>query len=123
MPTARTPQQRDRQFIRVRRLTQGVFVAASALSVLFVGYASAKVKPVATYPVTSPSGGPVVVPPTSPPTTQPTTAPTSPPTTQHSGGGGSTNTTPTTVYVPPKPAPTTTTTVCYSTPSGHVTCY
>ena len=111
MPTARTPQQRDRQFIRVRRLTQGVFVAASALSVLFVGYASAKVKPVTTYPVTSPSGGPVVVPPTSPPTTQ------------HSGGGGSTNTTPTTVYVPPKPAPTTTTTVCYSTPSGHVTCY
>ena len=134
MKTARTPQQRDRQFARVRRLTQTVFLAASTLSVLFVGYASAKSKPVTTFPVVTTPTGVIPVPTTtaskpSTPTTQPrpstpmtqprpgtpTTQPTTPTTTYVAP-------TPTTVYTPPK-KPVTTTTVCYSTPSGHVTCY
>lgn len=130
MRTARTPQQRDRQFARVRRLTQAVFLAASTLSVLFVGYASAKAKPVTTFPVvTTPTGvtpiptttvsnplTPTTRPRPGTPTTQPQTPTTQPqtPTTVAP--------TPTTVYTPPK-RPVTTTTVCYSTPSGHVTCH
>ena len=138
MKTARTPQQRDRQFARVRRLTQSVFLVASTLSVLFVGYASAKAKPVTTFPVVTTPTGVVPVPTTavqnpSTPTTRPGT-----PTTQPHSGTTTTPTptttyvaptptttyvapTPTTVYTPPK-KPVTTTTVCYSTPSGHVTC-
>ena len=133
MKTARTPQQRDRQFARVRRLTQTVFLAASTLSVLFVGYASAKAKPVTTYPVVTTPTGVIPVPTTavpnpSTPTTQP--RPGTPTTQPHSGttttpAPSPTTTyvapTPTTVYTPPK-KPVTTTTVCYSTPSGHVTC-
>jgi len=130
MRTARTPQQRDRQFARVRRLTQAVFLAASTLSVLFVGYASAKAKPVTTFPVVTTPTGVTPIPtttvsnPSTPttrprpgtPTTQPQTPTTQPqtPTTVAP--------TPTTVYTPPK-RPVTTTTVCYSTPSGHVTCH
>ena len=118
MKTARTPQRRDSQFIRVRRLTQTVFLVASTLSVLFVGYASAKAKPVTTFPVvTTPTG---VVPVTSTTTNVPST-----PTTQPRPGTPTTTSvtpTPTTVYTPPK-KPVTTTTVCYSTPSGHVTCH
>ena len=143
MKTARTPQQRDRQFARVRRLTQTVFLAASTLSVLFVGYASAKSKPVTTFPVVTTPTGVIPVPTTtaskpSTPTTQPrpstpTTQPRpSTPTTQPRPGTPTTQpTTPTTTYVAPTPTtvytppkkPVTTTTVCYSTPSGHVTCY
>ncbi len=140
MKTARTPQQRDRQFARVRRLTQSVFLVASTLSVLFVGYASAKAKPVTTFPVVTTPTGVVPVPttavqnPSTPttrprpgtPTTQPhsgtTTTPT--PTTTYVAPTPTTTyvaPTPTTVYTPPK-KPVTTTTVCYSTPSGHVTC-
>ena len=123
MRTARTPQQRDRQFARVRRLTQAVFLAASTLSVLFVGYASAKAKPVTTFPVVTTPTGVTPIPTTtvsnpSTPTTRPrpgtpTTQPQTPTTVAP---------TPTTVYTPPK-RPVTTTTVCYSTPSGHVTCH
>ena len=134
MKTARTPQQRDRQFARVRRLTQTVFLAASTLSVLFVGYASAKSKPVTTFPVVTTPTGVIPVPTTtaskpSTPTTQPRP---STPTTQPRPGTPTTQpTTPTTTYVAPTPTtvytppkkPVTTTTVCYSTPSGHVTCY
>jgi len=133
MKTARTPQQRDRQFARVRRLTQTVFLAASTLSVLFVGYASAKAKPVTTFPVVTTPTGVIPVPTTtasnpSTPTTQPRP---STPTTQPRPGTPTTQpTTPTTTYVAPTPTtvytppkkPVTTTTVCYSTPSGHVTC-
>jgi cytoskeletal protein RodZ len=133
MKTARTPQQRDRQFARVRRLTQTVFLAASTLSVLFVGYASAKSKPVTTFPVVTTPTGVIPVPTTtasnpSTPTTQPRP---STPTTQPRPGTPTTQpTTPTTTYVAPTPTtvytppkkPVTTTTVCYSTPSGHVTC-
>ena len=134
MKTARTPQQRDRQFARVRRLTQTVFLAASTLSVLFIGYASAKAKPVTTFPVVTTPTGVIPVPTTtasnpSTPTTQPRP---STPTTQPRPGTPTTQpTTPTTTYVAPTPTtvytppkkPVTTTTVCYSTPSGHVTCY
>jgi cytoskeletal protein RodZ len=134
MKTARTPQQRDRQFARVRRLTQTVFLAASTLSVLFVGYASAKAKPVTTFPVVTTPTGVIPVPTTtasnpSTPTTQPRP---STPTTQPRPGTPTTQpTTPTTTYVAPTPTtvytppkkPVTTTTVCYSTPSGHVTCH
>jgi cytoskeletal protein RodZ len=134
MKTARTPQQRDRQFARVRRLTQTVFLAASTLSVLFVGYASAKSKPVTTFPVVTTPTGVIPVPTTtasnpSTPTTQPRP---STPTTQPRPGTPTTQpTTPTTTYVAPTPTtvytppkkPVTTTTVCYSTPSGHVTCH
>ena len=131
MKTARTPQQRDRQFARVRRLTQSVFLVASTLSVLFVGYASAKAKPVTTFPVVTTPTGVVPVPTTavqnpSTPTTRPRPGT---PTTQPHSGTTTTPTptttyvapTPTTVYTPPK-KPVTTTPVCYSTPSGHVTC-
>jgi cytoskeletal protein RodZ len=131
--TARTPQQRDRQFARVRRITQTVFLAASTLSVLFVGYASAKAKPVTTFPVVTTPTGVIPVPPTTNSTpTSPTTQPRpSTPTTQPRPGTPTTQPTtpttyvaptPTTVYTPPT-KPVTTTTVCYSTPSGHVTCY
>ena len=133
MKTTRTPQQRDRQFIRVRRLTQSVFLVASTLSVLFVGYASAKAKPVTTFPVVTTPTGVIPVPTTTAsnpltPTTQPRP---STPTTQPRPGTPTTQlTTPTTTYVAPTPTtvytppkkPVTTTTVCYSTPSGHVTC-
>lgn len=124
MKTTRTPQQRDRQFARVRRLTQAVFLAASTLSVLFVGYASAKAKPVTTFPVvTTPTGVTPIptttVPNPSTPTTRP--RPGTPTTQPQTPTPTSVAPTPTTVYTPPK-APVTTTTVCYSTPSGHVTC-
>ena len=125
MKTARTPQQRDRQFARVRRLTQTVFLVASTLSVLFVGYASAKAKPVTTFPVVTTPTGVVPVPTTavqnpSTPTTRP--RPGTPTTQPQTPTATSVAPTPTTVYTPPK-RPVTTTTVCYSTPSGHVTCH
>lgn len=125
MKTARTPQQRDRQFARVRRLTQSVFLVASTLSVLFVGYASAKAKPVTTFPVVTTPTGVVPVPTTavqnpSTPTTRP--RPGTPTTQPQTPTATSVAPTPTTVYTPPK-RPVTTTTVCYSTPSGHVTCH
>ncbi len=125
MKTARTPQQRDHQFARVRRLTQSVFLVASTLSVLFVGYASAKAKPVTTFPVVTTPTGVVPVPTTavsnpSTPTTHP--RPGTPTTQPQTPTVTSVAPTPTTVYTPPK-RPVTTTTVCYSTPSGHVTCH
>lgn len=96
-PSSRTPQQRDRRFARVRRMTQTVFVGAGAMSAVLIGFVAAYAKPTATVPVTTP-------------TTVATTTP--------STRGAST--TATTV---PTAAPVTTTTVCTTTPSGTVTCY
>lgn len=95
-PTRRTPQQRDRRFARVRRLTQVVLLSSGVVSAVLVGYVASAAKPVAKTPVTVPS----------------TTAPV---TTATNAGSGT--------YVPPTTAPVTTTTVCTTTPSGTVTCY
>jgi hypothetical protein len=96
-PPTRTPQQRDRRFARVRRLTQVVFVGAGVSSAVLMGYAAANAKPVTTTPVTT--------------ATTPTTTPAA---TKSSSGTSATV---------PTTAPITTTTVCTSTPSGVVTCY
>jgi hypothetical protein len=105
-PAARTPQLRDRRFARVRRLTQALFVAAGALSALFVGVEASVAKPATTSLVV-------------PSTTTPGVTTTSPTTTTPTSTGSPT----TTVYTPPTTVPVTTTTVCYSTPSGNVSCY
>jgi phosphoribosylcarboxyaminoimidazole (NCAIR) mutase len=97
-PSHRTPQQRDRRFARIRRLTQIVFVGSGVASAVLVGYVASAAKP----PVTLPT----------------TTVPAATPTTTALG-----HPTPTTAYRAPVVAPVTTTTICYSTPSGHVTCY
>jgi phosphoribosylcarboxyaminoimidazole (NCAIR) mutase len=97
-PSHRTPQQRDRRFARIRRLTQIVFVGSGVASAVLVGYVASAAKPPVTLPTT-----------TVPAATPTTTAPGHP--------------TPTTAYRAPVVAPVTTTTICYSTPSGHVTCY
>ncbi|NNN01569.1 MAG: hypothetical protein HKL86_07055 [Acidimicrobiaceae bacterium] len=95
-PTRRTPQQRDRRFARVRRLTQAVLLTSGVVSAVLVGYVASAAKPVAKTTVTVPS---------TPATTAPAT----------STGSGT--------YTPPSTAAVTTTTVCTSTPSGTVTCY
>ncbi len=99
-PHPRTPQQRDRRFARVRRLTQSVFVGAGGLSAALVGFVAVNAKPVITTPTTSPTTTAVTVPSTSS-STKMTTPSASVPTT----------------------APVTTTTVCTTSPSGTVTCY
>jgi phosphoribosylcarboxyaminoimidazole (NCAIR) mutase len=101
-PSHRTPQQRDRRFARIRRLTQIVFVGSGVASAVLVGYVASAAKPPVTVPVTLPT----------------TTVPAATPTTTAPG-----HPTPTTAYRAPVVAPVTTTTICYSTPSGHVTCY
>ncbi|MDE3043933.1 MAG: hypothetical protein KGJ10_03800 [Acidobacteriota bacterium] len=122
-PSPRTPQQRDRRFARIRRLTQGLLLGSGVVSGLLVTYIASGAKPYTTVPVTVPSstsGASPATPATPPTTTTPsTTAPTSNPGTTKSTPAP---TTPTTVYTPPTTAPVTTTTVCYSTPSGTVTC-
>ncbi|MGA2969219.1 MAG: hypothetical protein ABSE75_05380 [Acidimicrobiales bacterium] len=101
---SRTPQQRDRRLARVRRLTQTVFVGSGVVSGVMVGFISSDAKPPVLIPVTVPSTTTT----TEPAGTTTTTTRTSPTTT--------------TTYTAPTPAPTTTTTVCYSKPSGGVTC-
>jgi phosphoribosylcarboxyaminoimidazole (NCAIR) mutase len=101
-PSHRTPQQRDRRFARIRRLTQAIFLSSGVVSAVLVGYVASAAKPAVTVPVTVPA------------TTVPTTTVAS-----HT----SVATTPTTVYTPPVTAPVTHTTVCYSTPSGTVVCH
>jgi hypothetical protein len=101
-PSRRTPQQRDRRFARIRRLTQTIFVSSGAVSAVLVGYVASAAKPAVTVPVTVPAT-------TVPATTVPA----------HTSSA----TTPTTAYVPPTTAPVTHTTVCYSTPSGTVVCH
>ena len=100
-PLPRTPQQRDRRFARVRRLTRTLFLGSGVLSGVLVGYAASNAKPVVTIPV-------------------PTAAPTTTAPSDESSGGASATTTP---YTAPTTVPVTTTTVCTTTPSGHTTCY
>ncbi len=105
-PLPRTPQQRDRRFARVRRLTRTLFLGSGVLSGVLVGYVASNAKPVVTIPV--PTAAPTT---TAPTTTAPTTT---------ASGGASATTTP---YTAPTTVPVTTTTVCTTTPSGHTTCY
>lgn len=105
-PTSRTPQQRDRRFARIRRITQGLLLGSGVASGLLVTYIASGAKPYTTVPVTVPSNAGAGT------TATPSTTATTP----------ATKTT-TSVYTPPTPAPVTTTTTCYSTPSGTVTCY
>ena len=103
----RTPQQRDRRFARVRRMTQTVLIGSGVASGVFVGYAASTAKPVST--VRPPSGAPAT-----------STGATTPTTTLPSTAGSQA---PSTVYTPPTTAPVTTTTACYTTPSGTTVCY
>ena len=96
-PSRRTPQQRDRRFARVRRLTQAVLLTSGVVSAVLIGYVASVTKPVAKVTVSVP-----VTPVTSAPVTSDTSS---------------------SSYTPPTSAPVTTTTVCTSTPSGTVTCY
>ena len=102
-PHPRTPQQRDRRFARVRRLTQTILIGSGLASGLFVGYAKATAKPLTTLPA-------------------PVTSTTTPPTPATPAPSSQSNTA-TTTHPAPAPAPVTTTTVCYSTPSGSTVCY
>lgn len=107
-PAARTPQQRDRRFARVRRLTQTLLVGSGVVSAVLVVYLAGAAKPAVIVPTTVP--------------TVPTTVPTT--TSSSSESDDTPTTTPTTGSVTtPTTAPVTTTTVCTTTPSGQVTCY
>jgi phosphoribosylcarboxyaminoimidazole (NCAIR) mutase len=103
-PNPRTPQQRDRRFARVRRLTRTIFLGSGVLSGALVGYVASNAKPVIAIPVAAT-------------TTTTTTAPTS----ESANNDDATPTT--TPYTPPASAPVTTTTVCTTSPSGTTTCY
>lgn len=96
-PQTRSPQQRDRRFARVRRMTQTVVISASTVSAILIGVVAVNAKP-ATSVVTTP--------------TAPVTATTTP------AAPAATHT-----VAAPKAAPVTTTTVCTTSPSGTVTCY
>ena len=102
-PTSRTPQQRDRRFARVRRLTQTIFVGAGIASGVLVGFSAANAKPVTTTTATVPS------------TVAPTTSSTATHTATNNNGTAATTV--------PVAAPVTTTTVCTTSPSGTVTCH
>jgi cytoskeletal protein RodZ len=110
-PHPRTPQQRDRRFARVRRLTSSVFLGSGVASGVLVGFMASSAKPVVETPTTTSTARPSTT------TTQArrttSTTPPSPTTT---------STTTTTRYVPPTTVPTTTTTICYTNPSGHLIC-
>ena len=101
-PHIRTPQQRDRRFTRVRRITQSIFVGAGAASAVLVGFNAANAKPVTTHAAT----------------THTTTAPTTTPAAKAPAKAATTR-----VVSTPVKAPVTTTTVCTTSPSGTVTCY
>src|ERR1035437_845726 len=102
-PTSRTPQQRDRRFARVRRLTQTIFVGAGIASGVLVGFSAANAKPVTTTTATVPS----------------TVAPATSSTATHTA----TNNSGTAATTVPVSAPVTTTTVCTTSPSGTVPCH
>jgi len=104
-PNPRTPQQRDRRFARVRRLTRTIFLGSGVLSGALVGYVASNAKPVIAIPVAA----------------TPTTTTTAAPTGESANNDDATPTT--TPYTPPASAPVTTTTVCTTTPSGTTTCY
>ena len=103
-PNPRTPQQRDRRFARVRRLTRTIFLGSGVLSGALVGYVASNAKPVIAIPVAAT-------------TTTTTSAPVS-----QSANGDDTPVT-TTPYTPPASAGVTTTTVCTTTPSGTTVCH
>lgn len=115
-PTPRSPQQRDRRFARVRRLSQVLLLGSVTVSGLAVMYLAGTTKP-----LTNTALG-----------VQPSSAvpaPTSGDNGSLNAGddGSSTPTSPSTApptsgTATPSTAPVTTTTTCYSTPSGHVTC-
>jgi len=112
-PTSRTPQQRDRRFARIRRITQALLLGSGVASGLLVTFIASGAKPYTTTPVSVPSS-------THPSTSNtPSTTATTPSTTATVPSSKPS----TSVYTPPPPAPVTTTTTCYSTPSGTVTCY
>ncbi len=54
-PTRRTPQQRDRRFARVRRLTHAVLLSSGVVSAVLVGYVASAATPVSKTPVTVPA--------------------------------------------------------------------
>ena len=101
-PSRRTPQQRDRRFARVRRITHAVLLTSGVVSATLIGYVASVTKPVAKVTVSAPVT-----------TSTPTTTGTAANATSSSSSS----------YTPPTTVPVTTTTVCTSTPSGTVTCY
>ena len=126
-PTSRTPQQRDRRFARIRRISQVILLGSGVVSGLLVTFIASSAKPYTTVPVTVPPGASSAA--GAGTSTSSTSSTSTAPSTSIAGGAGATSgapvapTTPTTVYTPPTTAPVTTTTTCYSTPSGTVTCY
>lgn len=111
----------EQRFGRVRLLAQGLFVSAGLAAALIVTHLAVSAPAATTRPSPPPGGATArggTVAPTSPTgaggaTPAPATATTRPPVT-------ATTRPPVTATTAP---PVTTTTVCYSTPSGHVTCY
>jgi len=106
---SRTPQQRDRRFARVRRLTRTVFISSGVASTVMVGFIASRAAPTVGIPAKATTT--TTVPRTSTTTTSRATTTTDP-------SGGTT----TTIYTPPTTVPVTTTTVCYTKPSGGTTC-
>lgn len=99
-PHSRTPQLRDRRFVRVRRLAQTILLGSGVISAVLVGYLASVTKPFVKAPV-----APRTVTTTSIPVVTPSSGSTS------------------SVYTPPTTAPVTSTTVCTTSPSGTLTCY
>ncbi|HEY1762432.1 MAG TPA: hypothetical protein VGG17_07555 [Acidimicrobiales bacterium] len=127
-PAPRTPQQRDRRFARVRRVSRGVLVGSGLSSAALVGLFAANAKPSIVSHVVDPTTTT-----TSPaPTTTASPAPTSTSTTAPPASGGTTPTTAPSAPTTTRPAPTTTTTTaptptttqptCYTSPSGIQEC-
>ncbi len=106
---SRTPQQRDRRFARVRRLTRTVFIGSGVASTVMVGFIASRAAP--TVSIAPKATTTTTVPPASTTTTDPSGATTTVP-----------KSTTTTIYTPPTTVPVTTTTVCYTKPSGGTTC-
>jgi hypothetical protein len=118
----RTPQQRDRRFARVRRLSDAILMGGIASAVIFVGYASNTAHSAVTA-----TSVPAVA-----------SAPASAITTSYNGAEGDDSsytaitgsstvqnnpTTATKAYTPPATAPGATKTVCTTTPSGRMVCH
>ncbi len=130
-PRPRTPQQRDKRFARVRRITQTVLIGSGVGSGLFVGYAASIAKPLTTIPATTVASGTPAGATTSTPTTatvRPATTAASHATTPVTSRATTPASTPATVPATapatvPTTAPVTATTTCYSTPSGTRVCY
>lgn len=113
-PDSRTPQQRDRRFARVRRITQTILIGSGAASGLFVGYAASIAKPLTVIPFSANHAGSSGATPTTTTTIAPVAA---------SGDDSTGAPAAATPYTPPSSAPAAATTTCYSTPSGQRVCY